>query len=70
MPNCLETAFVYLGCFRAGLLAVPVNHRDLDREVEYTLRQSRANAFIVHEELFDRVVDPAKMVRPYVAGGE
>ena len=57
MPNCLETAFVYLGCFRAGLLCVPVNHRDIDREVEYALRQSRTNAFIVHEELFDRVRD-------------
>ena len=57
MPNCLETAFVYLGCFRAGLLCVPVNHRDIDREVEYALRQSRTNAFVVHEQLFDRVCD-------------
>jgi long-chain acyl-CoA synthetase len=57
MPNCLETAFVYFGCFKAGLMAVPLNHRDLAREAEYALRQSGSAAFIVHEELFERVRD-------------
>jgi acyl-CoA synthetase (AMP-forming)/AMP-acid ligase II len=57
MPNCIETVQLYFGCFTAGLLAVPLNHRYLAPEAEFALRQSRSTAFIVHAELLDTVRD-------------
>jgi fumarate hydratase class II len=37
---------------------------------DLTLKEAALKLGFVTEELFDRVVDPAKMVRPYVAGNE
>jgi fumarate hydratase class II len=37
---------------------------------DLTLKEAALKLGFVTEELFDRVVDPAKMVRPYVAAGE
>lgn len=72
MPNCLETAYIYGACFKAGLMAVPINHRDLAPEVQYALEQSGSTAFIVHRGLFDRVrdlpYDELGLERRYVVG--
>ena len=35
---------------------------------DLTLKEAALKSGFVTEELFDRVVDPAKMVRPYLAG--
>jgi fumarate hydratase class II len=35
---------------------------------DLTLKAAALKLGFVTEELFDRVVDPAKMVKPYVAG--
>jgi fumarate hydratase, class II len=48
--------------------ASKIAHYALDNDL--TLKEAALKLGFVTEELFDRVVDPAKMVRPYVAGGE
>jgi fumarate hydratase class II len=45
-----------------------IAHYAMDHDL--TLKEAALKLGFVTEELFDRVVDPAKMVRPYVAGGE
>jgi fumarate hydratase, class II len=48
--------------------ASKIAHYAMDNDL--TLKEAALKLGFVTEELFDRVVDPAKMVRPYVAGGE
>jgi fumarate hydratase class II len=48
--------------------ASQIAHYAMDNDL--TLKESALKLGFVTEELFDRVVDPAKMVRPYVAGNE
>jgi fumarate hydratase class II len=50
--------------------AWPVDMKTLPMDNDLTLKEAALKLGFVTEELFDRVVDPAKMVRPYVAGGE
>jgi len=45
-----------------------VAHYAMDNDL--TLKEAALKLGFVTEELFDRVVDPAKMVRPYLAGNE
>jgi len=45
-----------------------VAHYAMDNDL--TLKEAALKLGFVTEELFDRVVDPAKMVRPYLAGTE
>jgi fumarate hydratase, class II len=47
--------------------ASKIAHYAMDNDL--TLKAAALKLGFVTEELFDRVVDPAKMVRPYVAGG-
>jgi fumarate hydratase class II len=46
--------------------ASKIAHYAMDHDL--TLKEAALNLGFVTEEQFDRVVDPAKMVRPYVAG--
>jgi fumarate hydratase, class II len=48
--------------------ASQIAHYAMDNDL--TLREAALKLGFVTEEMFDRVVDPAKMVRPYVAGNE
>jgi fumarate hydratase, class II len=48
--------------------ASKIAHYAMDNDL--TLKEAALKLGFVTEELFDRVVDPAKMVRPYVAGVE
>jgi hypothetical protein len=48
--------------------ASKIAHYAMDNDL--TLKAAALKLGFVTEELFNRVVDPAKMVRPYVAGGE
>jgi len=48
--------------------ASQIAHYAMDNDL--TLKEAALKLGFVTEELFDRVVDPAKMVRPYVAGSE
>jgi fumarate hydratase class II len=45
-----------------------IAHYAMDNDL--SLKEAALRLGFVTEELFDRVVDPAKMVRPYVAGNE
>ena len=45
--------------------ASKIAHYALDHDL--TLKEAALQLGVVTEELFDRVVDPAKMVNPYVA---
>ena len=48
--------------------ASQIAHYAMDHDL--TLKEAALKLGLVSQELFDRVVDPAKMVRPYVAVGE
>jgi fumarate hydratase class II len=48
--------------------ASKIAHYAMDNDL--TLKEAALKLGFATEELFERVVDPAKMVRPYVAGGE
>jgi fumarate hydratase, class II len=48
--------------------ASKIAHYAMDNDL--ALKEAALKLGFVTEELFDRVVDPAKMVRPYVAGNE
>lgn len=57
--NCLEWMEIYAALARAGLVAVPINFRLTSTEIEYIAQHSDAMAFIVQDELIDRV-EPIK----------
>ncbi len=50
MPNCPLLIVHYLACFRAGLVATPLNYRYMAPEVDHALRVSGARALLSHAE--------------------
>jgi long-chain acyl-CoA synthetase len=50
MPNRIGLAIHYLACFKAGLVATPLNYRYTFREIDHALAVSGASALLVHEE--------------------
>jgi long-chain acyl-CoA synthetase len=50
-PNSIELVMLFLACFRAGLIAVPVNVRLRANEVAYVFQHSRAVLSFVHPDL-------------------
>jgi fatty-acyl-CoA synthase len=54
--NCIEWMEFYVALARAGLVAVPVNFRLVGAEIEYIVTHCEARAFIVQDELIDRVL--------------
>ena len=57
--NCLEWIEIYAALARAGLVAVPINFRLTSPEIEYIAKDCDAVAFIVQDELIERV-EPIK----------
>jgi fatty-acyl-CoA synthase len=53
--NCVEWMEIYVALARAGLVAVPINFRLTAPEIAYIAQDSEARAFIVQDELADRV---------------
>jgi fatty-acyl-CoA synthase len=53
--NCLEWMEIYVALAKVGLVAVPINFRLTSNEILYIAEHSDANAFIVQDELVDRV---------------
>ncbi len=53
--NCVEWVEVYIGLGRAGLVTVPINFRLVAPEIRYIVENCEASAFIVQDELLDRV---------------
>jgi long-chain acyl-CoA synthetase len=50
MPNRIGLAIHYLACFKAGLVATPLNYRYTFREIDHALEVSGAAALLAHEE--------------------
>jgi long-chain acyl-CoA synthetase len=50
MPNRIGLAIHYLACFRAGLVATPLNYRYTFREIDHALEVSGASALLAHAE--------------------
>ena len=63
--NCVEWMELYAGLARAGLVAVPINFRLTAPEIAYIAGHSEARAFIVQDELLDRV-EPVRDELPAV----
>jgi long-chain acyl-CoA synthetase len=50
MPNRVDLAVHYLACFKAGLVATPLNYRYTYREIDHALELSGARALLAHAE--------------------
>ena len=50
MPNRIDLVVHYLACFRAGLIATPLNYRYTHREIDQALAVSGARALLAHAE--------------------
>jgi acyl-CoA synthetase (AMP-forming)/AMP-acid ligase II len=50
MPNRIDLVVHYLACFRAGLVATPLNYRYTHREIDHALAVSGARALLAHVE--------------------
>ncbi|MCC7413956.1 MAG: long-chain-fatty-acid--CoA ligase [Gammaproteobacteria bacterium] len=62
--NCPELIELYLGCARAGVIAVPLNFRLTPRELSAILNQGEPRLFVVA----DAYVDQARAVEGSVTG--
>ena len=60
--NRVEWMEFYVALARAGLVAVPINFRLTSPEIAYIVEHSEASAFIVHDELLDRVAPMRAML--------
>lgn len=50
MPNRSELVIHYLACFKAGLVATPLNYRYTATEIDHALSVSQARALLAHSE--------------------
>ena len=50
MPNRVALLVHYLACFKAGLVATPLNYRYTAREIDHALSVSTASALVAHAE--------------------
>ncbi len=50
MPNRIDLVVHYLACFKAGLVAAPLNYRYTFREIDHALEVSGADALVAHVE--------------------
>src|SRR5690348_367083 len=50
MPNRIDLVVHYLACFKAGLVATPLNYRYTHREIDHALAVSGAAALLAHIE--------------------
>jgi long-chain acyl-CoA synthetase len=50
MPNRIDLLVHYLACFKAGLIATPLNYRYTAREIDHALEVSDARILLAHVE--------------------
>jgi long-chain acyl-CoA synthetase len=55
MPNRIDLVVHYLACFKAGLIATPLNYRYTHREIDHALAVSGARALLAHVERYEDV---------------
>jgi len=56
MPNRVDLVVHYLACFKAGLIATPLNYRYTAAEMDHALRVSGARVLLAHVERAEDVV--------------
>ena len=66
--NCLEWMELYVGLARGGFVAVPINFRLVPAEIEYIATNCEVRAFIVQDDLVDRI-EPIRDRLGLVPGG-
>ncbi|CAG9181122.1 class I adenylate-forming enzyme family protein [Cupriavidus pinatubonensis] len=66
--NCIEWMEIYVALADAGLVAVPLNFRLMSPEIGYIAKHCEARAFIVQDELVDRV-EPLRAELDAAEGG-
>src|ERR1700733_6996900 len=59
MPNRIDLVVHYLACFKAGLVATPLNYRYTHREIDHALEVSDADALLAHVERREDVATSA-----------
>ncbi|MFN8112573.1 MAG: class I adenylate-forming enzyme family protein [Solirubrobacterales bacterium] len=59
MPNRIALLIHYLACFRAGLVATPLNYRYTAREIDHALEVSGAAAIVAHDERSGDIAESA-----------
>jgi long-chain acyl-CoA synthetase len=59
LSNCPELVITYYACFKLGAIAVPVNNRFAQPEIEYTLNHSASRVCISQADLY-RNVEPMR----------
>lgn len=57
MPNRTALLIHYLACFRAGLVATPLNYRYTAREIDHALEVSGAATIVAHHERADDIAE-------------
>src|SRR6184192_2633618 len=57
MPNRPALIVHYLACFKAGLVATPLNYRYMAPEIDHALAVSKARALLMHVEREDDLAD-------------
>src|SRR5262245_33087480 len=50
LPNRIETLLTCLACFKAGLIAVPLDYRYRPPQINYALRHSGSRLLVAHAE--------------------
>lgn len=55
MPNRVDLVVHYLACFKAGLVATPLNYRYTHREIDHALGVSGARVLLAHAERHEDV---------------
>jgi long-chain acyl-CoA synthetase len=63
MPNRIDLVVHYLACFKAGLIATPLNYRYTHREIDHALEVSGARALLAHVERAADVADSEPVAR-------
>src|SRR4051812_31473656 len=72
LPNRPEALLVYLGCFKAGLVAVPLDYRFRPAQINFVLRHSGSRMLVTHVERLPEVAGctEAQRVEVVVVGGD
>jgi long-chain acyl-CoA synthetase len=60
MPNRIDLVVHYLACFRAGLIATPLNYRYTAREIDHALEVSEARVLLAHVERAEDIAASAR----------
>ena len=68
MPNRIDLVVHYLACFKAGLVATPLNYRYTFREIDHALEVSGAGALLAHVERAEDLAASSRLAAGHAAG--